>query len=83
MEAKIDTLENCIGEKTRVLEETFSEIEKKIEETQKSVDDENIKIMEIRLDILEKRRLGSDFCDFFEMEFKSGSEKNRKERICM
>ena len=29
--------------------------------------------------VLEKRRLGSDFCDFCDLEFNLGSEKDRKE----
>ena len=33
-----------------------------------------------RLYILEKRRLGSDFCDYCDEEFKLGSEKDRKEK---
>ena len=30
--------------------------------------------------ILDKRRLGSDFCDHCDLEFKAGSEKDRKEK---
>jgi hypothetical protein len=30
--------------------------------------------------ILEKRRLGSDFCDFCDREFKQGCEKDRQEK---
>ena len=46
MEAKIDTLENCIRAKTTVLKETSSDIEKKVEDYYtKNLDDENIKTM--------------------------------------
>ena len=34
--------------------------------------------METRIYGLEKRRIGSDFCDYCEHEFKAGSEKERK-----
>ena len=36
--------------------------------------------MERRLYILEKRRLGSDFCEHCDEEFNLGSEKDRKEK---
>ena len=36
--------------------------------------------MERRINVLEKRRLGSAFCDFCEMELKAGSENDRQEK---
>ena len=36
--------------------------------------------MERRFYILEKRRLGSNFCDFCDFEFMAGSVKDRKEK---
>ena len=56
-------------------------IEKNDEEnhTGKFVNDK-IESMERKIYILEKRRLGSDFCDFCEKEFMLGSEKDRNEK---
>ena len=42
--------------------------------------DENIKTLEKRTYILERRRLGVDFCEYCDMEFMLGSEKDRKEK---
>ena len=36
--------------------------------------------MDRRIYVLEKRRLGTDFCDYCDFEFKLGSEKERKEK---
>ena len=77
---RIDTLENQISEKSNVLEEKVREIEKKIEESiTNNLNDEKSNTMERRIYILEKRRLGSDFCDYCEFEFKAGCEKDRRE----
>ena len=62
MEEKTDTLENCIREKTTVLKETSSDIEKKIEDSNtKNLDDENIKTMERKIYILENMQIELDF----------------------
>ena len=42
--------------------------------------DDKIKTLDKRIYVLERRRLGSDFCDFCEMEYKMGCEKDRKEK---
>ena len=74
MEANNDTLENCIRAKSIVLEETLSDLEKQIEDSNdKTLEDENIKTLERRIYVL----TNGDFC---EMEFKAGSEKDRKEK---
>ena len=81
MEAKIDTLENLISDKLRVFEEKFRDIEKKFEESiTNNLNYEKINTVERKLYVLEKRRLGSDFCDYCELEFKAGCEKDRKEK---
>ena len=68
MEAKNDTLENCIRAKSIVLEESLSDLEKKIEESnKKTLDDENIKTLDRRIYVLKTRY----FCDICEMEFSS------------
>ena len=42
--------------------------------------DEKTSVLEKRIYILERRRLGSDFCNYCDMEFKLGCEKDRKEK---
>ena len=60
--------------------EKFSDIEKKFEESiNNNLNYEKINTMERKMYVLEKRRLGSDFCDYSELEFKAGCEKARKE----
>ena len=39
-----------------------------------------MKILERKIQILDKRRLGSDFCDFCDKEFRLGSEKDKREK---
>ena len=41
---------------------------------------DKIESMARKIYILEKRRLGSDFCDFCDREFKQGCEKDRQEK---
>jgi hypothetical protein len=50
------------------------------EESAETINDDKMNKMERRIYILEKRRLGSDFYEFCEKEFMSGSEKDRKEK---
>ena len=76
MEVTIDTLEKRFSDGTTKIEERLHAFEKKNEES--NVD--KIKTMEKRIYVLEKRRLGSDFCDYCDQEFKAGSEKERKEK---
>jgi chromosome segregation ATPase len=71
VEAKLETIEKGFCEKTSVLEESNNT---------NYQNDEKIKAMERQIYILEKRRLGSDFCEFCEKEFKSGCEKDRQEK---
>ena len=79
MEDKIDTLENWIIDKSRVIEEKFSDIEKKFEESiNNNLNYEKINTVERKMYVLEKRRLGSDFCYYCELEYKAGCEKERR-----
>ena len=66
-------------DKTNVLQEKLTAIEKSKGETYTNNDDE-IEKLEKRIYILERRRLGSDFCEYCDMEFKLGCEKDRKEK---
>ena len=50
------------------------------EDKEETFIDDKINEMEKRIYKLEKRRLGSDFCEFCDLEFMSGSEKDRKEK---
>jgi hypothetical protein len=62
----------------RVFEEKFRDIEKKFEESiTNNLNYEKINTVERKLYVLEKRRLGSDFCDYCELEFKAGCERDR------
>ena len=47
---------------------------------EETISDDKVNKMEKRIYKLEKIRLGSDFCDFCDLEFMSGSEKDRKEK---
>jgi hypothetical protein len=79
-DVEIDILENCFNDKITVIEENIIAIEKKMEESPiTNQNDERIKSLERKIHISDKRRLGSDFCDFCDLEFKSGCEKDRKE----
>ena len=62
MEAKIDTLENCIKNKTSELQEKLNSIEIKKEDINTNKDNK-INTLESSIYVLEKRRLGSDFCE--------------------
>jgi hypothetical protein len=76
LEVKFDTLKKRFNDDSPKLEERLHAVEKKNEESNV----EMIKTMEKRIYILEKRRLGSEFCDYCKHEFKAGSEKERKEK---
>jgi DNA repair exonuclease SbcCD ATPase subunit len=68
---------NDLVHKTNEMEVKIDTLEKVIEDLNiKNSGDENIKTMERWILGLEKRSLGSDFCDFCEMELKAGSEKD-------
>ena len=68
---------NDLAEKLKVGQENeIHAFEKKDEEAHAEKFDK----MEKRIYMLEKRRLGSDFCDFCDMEFKAGCAKDRKEK---
>ena len=72
---------NDLVHKTNEMEVKIDTLEKVIEDLNtKTSADENFKTLERRIYVLEKRRLGSDFCDFCEMELKAGSEKDRQEK---
>ena len=43
-------------------------------------DYEKINTVEKRIYVLEIRRLGSDICDYCDIEFKAGCEKDKKEK---
>ena len=45
-----------------------------------NLNDARISTVERSVYVLEKRRLGSDFCGHCELEFKAGCEKDRKEK---
>ena len=75
METKIDTLDN----ENSVLKDKITAIEKQKEETNTNKD-VTTKTLEKRIYILERQRLGSDFCEYCDMEFMLGSEKSRKEK---
>ena len=47
---------------------------------EETISDDKVNKMEKRIYKLEKIRLGSNFCDFCDLEFMSGSEKDRKEK---
>ena len=74
---QVDQMESTIG----ALEGKLSDLEKNMEviDTNNS-NNKKIDSMERKIYILEKRRLGSDFCDFCDKEFMLGSEKDRKEK---
>jgi uncharacterized coiled-coil protein SlyX len=73
-----NSLEEKLDDNFRELENKMS---KEIENTDvENVHDELIKSMDRRIYVLEKRRLGTDFCDYCDFEFKLGSEKERKEK---
>jgi hypothetical protein len=81
MNAVLETLEKRIVDKTNALEEKLNSIVKNREETRNNKsNDDKIVAMEKKIYILEKRRLGSDFCEFCDQEFMLGSEKDRKEK---
>ena len=84
MEARFQALEKGAGDKISLLEEKLSAIEKKNEENEEiitnNINDDIINKMERKIYILERRRLGADFCEYCEMEFMSGSEKDRREK---
>ena len=58
----------------------INNIEKKKEESKTNKDDEN-EILEKRIYILQRTRLGSDFCEYCDLEFKLGCEKIEKLRM--
>ena len=68
-----------LNDKTSVLHEKLSAIEEKKEESHTNTDDK-LEILEKQIYILERRRLGSDFCEYCDLEFKLGCEKDRKEK---
>ena len=76
LESRINTLEEKVDENIKEFENKLSK-----DESNPDLNDDKIKTTERRLYILEKRRLGSDFCDYCDEEFKLGSEKDRKEKI--
>ena len=61
METTIETLQKSLSDTVCLLHEQISYIEKRNEETHNN--DVKIVTMERRIYILEKRRLGTDFCD--------------------
>ena len=76
LQKTIDVLETKI---TKFLEN--NDIEKNKKDNQNdNFNNDKIEAIERKVDILEKRRLGSDFCDFCDKEFKLGCEKDRKEK---
>ena len=78
---QIETLEKHVNDTSSVLVEKLNAIEKnKKENTTNTLYDEKIKSMEMKIYILEKRRLGSDFCEYCSKEFKLGCEKDRQEK---
>jgi hypothetical protein len=72
IEIKNDTLEKSFSDEKTALENKKTEND--------NFYDDKFKALERKIYILEKRRLGSDFCEFFEKEFMSGSEKYRSEK---
>ena len=76
LESRLNTLEERVDENIREFEKKISKEETNSENSK----DDKMKAMERRLYIMEKRRLGSDFCEFCDEEFKLGSEKDRKEK---
>ena len=76
LESRLNTLEERVDENLKEFGNKIS-----MDETaSKNSNDDKIKKMERRLYILEKRRLGSDFCEHCDEEFNLGSEKDRKEK---
>ena len=77
LQKTIDVLETKI---TKFLEN--NDVEKNKEDNDKidNFNNDKIEAIERKVYILEKRRLGSDFCDFCDKEFKLGCEKDRKEK---
>ena len=73
LECRLNTLEGKVDDRIRELENKMT-IET-VENDSKNLNDDKINKMERRIYVLEKRRLGSDFCD---EEFNLGSEKDRK-----
>ena len=67
---------NCEkDEKIEHLVDTIAELEDR-----NGFYDDKVKTLETKIDILDKRRLGSDFCEYCDKEFKSGCEKDRKKK---
>ena len=72
---------SLLESRLNTFEEKVDDIENKMtteENNSKHKNDDKLKAMERKIYVLEKRRLGSDFCDFCDEEFILGSEKDRK-----
>ena len=84
MEDSIQALEKRTDNSFNLIEGKISAIENKNDKAEETItnnlDDEKMVKMDRRIYILEKRRLGSDFCEYCEMEFMAGSQKERKEK---
>ena len=78
LESRFNTLEGKVDEMFKELENKLTI--KIVENNSKHLNDDKNKKMESRIYVLEKRRLGSDFCDFCDEEFNLGSEKDRKQK---
>ena len=73
MGATIETLQKILSDTSRELQKHINYIVKRKEDTH--TNDDKIATIERKLDILEKRRIGSKFCEYCEKEFKSGCEE--------
>jgi hypothetical protein len=81
LEVKIEIQEKKIEEMIQNLSTLMEKETSLIEKYSKHFNDDKINKMERRIFVQEKRRLGSDFCDFCDLELNLGSEKDRKEKL--
>ena len=78
LESRFNTLEGKVDEMFKELENKLTI--KIVENNSKHLNYDKIRKWERRIYVLEKRRLGSDSCDFCDEEFNLGSEKERREK---
>ena len=78
LESRFNTFEGKVDEMFKELENKLTI--KIVENNSKNSNDDKNETLERRIYVLEKRRLGSEFCDFCDEEFNLGSEKDRTEK---
>jgi uncharacterized coiled-coil protein SlyX len=73
LEKKVNEMEASMKDKDDIINDLAEKLKARKETTK-------VDTVEKRIYVLEKRRLGSDLCDFCDEEFKAGCEKDRKEK---